>query len=159
MKKEGDIYIHIWFGPCPNSTVRATAPCAPESTPRGPAPDSTPRGRLPPLKRQRARRTTRLTARSRARLPALTVPCAPPSVRRPGRKCSAPGRPSGNVRSFALSVFARRRWPMWGDHGACPAGAPHRPVRRPVRSAGARWLVRPMPDHGGATRPTGAMLR
>ena len=130
MKKEGDIYIHIWFGPCPNSTVRATAPCAPDSTPRGPAPDSTPRGRRPPLKRQRARRTTRLTARSRARLPALTVPCAPSCVGRPRRPL---------LKRKRARRTARRAVP-------CPASGPHGAVRAARCSA-------PGPQVFGARSP------
>ena len=39
-RKDVEIYIHTWFGPCPNGTVRATphpnCTCTPDCTPRGP---------------------------------------------------------------------------------------------------------------------------
>ena len=78
--------MHVWFGPSPGHALR-------------------PNGNV---------RAGLHAARSRARLPARTVPCAPPGVRRPGR----PPPKRQRARRTARRAVPR---PASGPHGAVRA--------------------------------------
>ena len=125
MLKDVEICIHVWFGPSPNDTVRATpsaqtATCAPDCTLRGPVQGFRPaqcRARRQLLGARAAPRpngTVRAgphAARSRARLPDRKAPCAPAGVRRPGR---APPKRHRARRTARCAVPC----PAPGPHGA-----------------------------------------
>ena len=189
MMKDVEIYIHIWFGPCPNGTVRATphsnCTCTPDCTLRCTLAGFRPArcrarrhvfGARPALRPNGTMRAGQHAARSRAgqhaaRTPpsAQTATCAPdytPHRADPcGARCSAPGPQVFGARSpkrqralvcivCICSATMANVWRSLRLPGSCAALA-RAPSGAQVR---ASWSG-PCRHHGGATRPTGAMLR
>ena len=160
--KDVEIYIHIWFGPCPNGTVRATphpnCTCTPDCTLRGRVQGFRPArcrarrqvfgARAAPRPNGTVPRAGPHAERSRARILELTVPCAPVGVRRPGR---APPKRHRARRTACCKVLC----PAPGPHGAVRAGRSSAPGLAPAQTALCapdRMLCCPEPGSRSARR-------